>query len=147
MSAALVIAGYAAIVASLSLLWQIYLWRHRRRNHVEVSAQIALMGMTDGSSLQVIAVTATNHSEHPVRVTGAGIDLQDNSGAALHIIDPPPGSTVPGVVQPHDSGQTFVAQGDYEDRGISPYDPVVAWVRLATGELVKSKPATLMQRT
>lgn len=145
MSAALLVAGYAAIVATLSLLWQIYLWQHRRRSHVEVSAQIALMGMTDGRSLQVMAISATNNSEHSVRITGAGVDLQDQSGAALHIIDPPPGSTVPGVVQPHDSGQTFVSQGEYEDRGISPYEPVVAWVRLATGELVKSKPAALMQ--
>jgi hypothetical protein len=143
-----IIAIYAGVVATASLLWQVYSWWHRRRHRVEVTASMALIGHAGVRATQVIAVTATNRSEHPVRVAGAGLEAQDGSGFLLHVVQQPEGTraTIPGIVQPNDSGQTYLERPVVEENGISVVEPVVAWVRLATGEQLRSKPRPLLRR-
>lgn len=99
-----------------------------------------------GGSVSAVSVKATNQSDHPVRVTGIGIDLQDGSCNSMHLATPNVGSSIPGVVQPHDSGDTWIAQAEVEKGGLNVYEPVRAWVRLATGEVVHSTHGPLMRR-
>jgi hypothetical protein len=73
-------------------------------------------------------------------VTSAGFDLQDGSGDVLAMIQQKPGATIPGVVPPRDSGFTY--RFPHELGGLDPRRPLVAWVRLSTGERFEAKPVT-----
>lgn len=144
MTATTAIAIYAAVLSTAGLAWQVFSWAHRRRSHVTVQARIAFVGY---DALQVISIEATNTSDHPVRVTSAGLMLQDGSGRQFVILRQPDGATLPGVVQPHDSATTWIAQADAESEGgFDVFAPVTAWVNLATGQAVTSKPRPLMTR-
>jgi hypothetical protein len=76
-----------------------------------------------------------------------GIDVQDGSGAAMHLLERLPGASPPGIIAPNDSGQAIVEHDAVKDAGIDVLEPVTAWVRLATGEVVKSKPSPLMRHS
>lgn len=146
MDATIAIAGYAAIVSTAALGWQVYSWRDQRRSHVAVEARFALAILPDSDpAAKVVAIGVANRSDHPVRVTGAGLDLQDDSGYQLHTFGQFPGATLPGVVSPRDSASAFLPLEKVEEEGIDITEPVTAWARLATGELVKSKPTRLTQ--
>lgn len=142
-----IVAVYAALVATAGLGWQIYSWHDRRSQKIEVSVQYAMIGMTDGSTVDAVAIVATNRSEHNVRVSGVGLDLQDGSGREMHVVHPVPGSDLPGTVGSRDSGQMLILESEVTDAGIDIYDPVTGWVRLSTGEKVRSKASPLMSRS
>lgn len=110
--AAIIVAGYAAIVATASVVWQVYSWRHRRRSHVGVTVRYALAAPTD-KTLHLIAIEATNRSEHTVRVAAAGLDLQDGGGA-FQQVRPVEFATLPGRIEPFDSGTAYVPVIDAE---------------------------------
>lgn len=77
-----------------------------------------------------------------------GLDFQDDSRQAFHLYRPPQGATIPGIVESHDSGSTYIPNADVaEGSTIDVYEPLTAWVRLATGETVKSKPTTILSRS
>jgi hypothetical protein len=61
-------------------------------------------------------------------------------------VRPPFGSELPGVIQPHDAGSAVILREDLDREGIDVYEPITAWVRLATGELVKSTPTQVLTR-
>lgn len=143
MDAGTIIAIYAAVVATAVLAWNVYSFFRARRNVVQVAVAWALIGMTDGSSVEAISITATNRGDRSVRVTGAGLDLQDGSRRQLHATFP--AADLPGTVAPNDSGSTYVLLDDAKGKGIDPTAPLVSWVRLATGEVVKSKPRAIMK--
>jgi hypothetical protein len=142
-----IVAGYAAIVSTASLAWQVYSWRLARKSRVEVNVSAALLGMTDGSSVDAISVGVVNHSDHPVRVTGVGLYLQDGSGRQMHQVQVPPGAELPGTVDPHDSGSTyFLVENVEQEAGIDVYAPISGWVHLSTGETVGSKARVIRTR-
>jgi hypothetical protein len=145
MDPAIIISICAVLIATLSLGWQVYAWWHGRQAHVEVSASVALLGMPTGT-VEAVSINATNRSEHPVRVAGVGLDLQDGSGRQMHKAQVAPGTTIPGTVPAHDSGWTYFLRDEVERAGISIVDPVTAWVRLSTGDVVKSRPRPLLRR-
>jgi predicted metal-dependent phosphoesterase TrpH len=140
------VAAYAAVVASGTLGWQVYQWHHSHKDHVEVKAAIALMGLGDDSMVEAVAVIATNRSDHTIHVEGLGLDIQDGSDRELHVMKAMPGATLPGAVEPHNGGSAYIDQREVEAQGISVFKPVTAWVRLATGEVVRSKPRPLLKR-
>jgi hypothetical protein len=135
----LALASYAAIVATLSLAWQVYLWWHRRSSHVKVSLVTTVIAHRGGEDLQAITIVATNRSEHPVRVTIAGIERHDDSGVHALTFTSPDGGTMPGVIQPHDSGEIKIEGEELRKNGVSLYDSIAGWVQLATGELLRSE--------
>lgn len=141
-----IVAGYAAIVSTASLVWQVTSWKLARKNRVEVSVAAALIGLTDGGMTDALAINLVNHSDHAVRVTGVGIDLQDGSGRQAHLVREPPGATIPGTVAPHDSGSTYFLTEELEESGVDIFGPIAGWVRLATGETMKSKPRVTRSR-
>lgn len=140
------IAGYAAVVSTGSLGWQIYTFRQQHRDRVTVNPSFALVGMTDGSTLEVVAIGVTNRSAHPIRVTGVGVDAQDGSDRQVHQLQEFPGAELPGTVAPNDSGSTYMVLGELEASGFDIYRPVTAWAQLSTGAQVSSKAKTLRVR-
>ena len=141
----IVIAVYAALVATGSLCWQVYTWRHRRKNRVEVSVRLAVASPAPGETIQALSVTATNRSEHPVRVSGVGLDLHREDNYQFHQAAALYGATLPGVVDPNDAGTALIMRDQAEAEGLDLFKPVKAWVRLATGELVYSEPTQILQ--
>jgi len=71
---------------------------------------------------------------HKVRVTSAGFEMQNGSGQQVVIAWPPNGSSIPGEVQAHDAGMTWMSEDDLSSSGLDIYKPLVGWVDLATGE-------------
>jgi proteasome lid subunit RPN8/RPN11 len=142
-----IVAGYAAIVSTAGLAWQVYAWRMARKNRVEVSVSAAVVAPAEGT-FQAVSISVVNRSDHAVRVTGVGLAFQDESRQQFHLFRPPQGATIPGVVKSHDSGSTYISNADVESGStIDVYEPITGWVRLATGEIVKSKPTTILSRS
>ena len=137
------IAIYAAILSTGGLGWQVYTWIRAHGTRVRVEVTNAFLPFTDHVSY-VAMITVTNLGEHAIRVTSAGFDFQDSSGRTVVLANAPPGSSLPGVVQPHDSGMTWLEETQFASGGIDVYRPLVAWAKLATGETFKSRPTTLM---
>jgi hypothetical protein len=141
----IIIAVYAALVATGSLCWQIYTWRHRRQNRVEVSVRLAVASSASGQTIQALLVSATNRSEHPLRVSGVGLDLHRDDNYQFHQVKSLYGATLPGVVDPNDAGTALIMRDEAEAEGLDISKPVKAWVRLATGELVYSEPTQILR--
>lgn len=90
-----------------------------------------------------IGLTLVNRLDHPVRWTSASIDLQDESGRHLALIDAaPPGMGLPQRVESHDSSFTLVAAQQLRDQGMDLSRPIMARASIATGETVVSAPWT-----
>jgi hypothetical protein len=142
---AVAVAAYAAVVATASLVWQIYAWRHRQQSRVTVAVRLAIASPAPGVTLQAITITATNNSEHAVRVAGVGLDLNRRDGWQFHQPAPIYGADLPGVIQPHDSRVSMIDRNDAENEGLNLAEPIVGWVRLATDEVVKSEPTQLIK--
>lgn len=140
------LAIYAAVIATLSLAWQISRWYREHGNRVEVAVKFAFL--TYGSQLRdTIAIRATNRSEHAVRVISVGLNAQDGSGRTLQPISQIEGATLPGEVGPRDHAEAFIPVDQLDpDHGVDLYRPLTGWVTLATGETIQSKPSTLRQR-
>ena len=142
---AAVIAIYAAVVATGSLVWQIFTWRHKQRSRVEVSVRIAIAAPAPGVTQQAISITAANRSEHAVRVTSVGLDLNRDDGWQFHQAVPILGASLPGIVQPHDAGVGMIDRENAEEEGLDLFQPVVAWIRLSTGEICRSNPTRIIR--
>lgn len=142
-----IVAGYAAVVSTASLAWQVWSWRLARKNRVTATVSAALVGLNSGEMVDAVSVDVVNRSDHAVRVKGVGLELQDGSGRQMHQMQTPPGATLPGTIPPHDSASTyFLAENIEQEAGIDVYAPIAAWVQLATGETVRSKPRVTRTR-
>jgi hypothetical protein len=90
-----------------------------------------------------VGLTLVNRMSHPVRWISASIDLQDDSGRHLALIDTaPPGMGLPQQVASHDSTYTMVAVQQLRDQGFDLSRPITGRASIATGETVASDPWT-----
>jgi hypothetical protein len=138
------VAIYAAVVSTVALGWQILKERRARRPQVEVKVSYALLGYPSREPAEAAEIEARNRGDHPIRVTSAGFNLQDDSGRTVVITWQPPGATLPAVVGSRDSGMTYLLR---EELGpLDVFRPLVGWVSLSTGERFHSRPRTLMRR-
>jgi hypothetical protein len=82
MNGSLIIASYAAIVATASVVWQVFLWRseHVGRLTVGVGAQWSL-------AQEAISVSITNRNSYDVPLKNASLSLTGNSYASIQPID------------------------------------------------------------
>jgi len=82
-----------------------------------------------------------------VRITGAGVELNDGSKRTCHVPFKP-GAPVPGTIAPHDSGMTWIEKAELEHEGFDVYRKARAFARLADhNRPVWSKRRTLMRRS
>lgn len=142
-----IVAGYAAIVSTASLAWQVWSWHLARSNRVTVVVKAALLTFDNGELADAVSVEVINRSDHAVRVTGVGLFLQDGSGRQMHQMEMPAGATLPGPVASRDSGSTFfLAEDIAKEAGIDVYGAITGWVHLSTGETIKSKATVTRSR-
>jgi hypothetical protein len=139
------VAIYAAIVSTIALGWQIQKERRARRPQVEVKLSYSLLTYPDRpGAVGVARLEARNRGDMPIRVASAGFDLQDGSGGHIAHTRPQPEATLPGVIEPRDSGFTYLLEDALGP--LDPYRPLIGWVLLSTGERIHSKPTTLLRR-
>jgi hypothetical protein len=102
------------------------------------------MGQIRRGLVDAVTINVHNHADHPLRVTSAGLTMQDGSGATLVQPRPPPGATLPGTIPPHDSAMTYFYEEHTRERGFDLRRPVEAWATLSTGDTFKSESKPLL---
>lgn len=137
------LAIYAAAAATLGIGWQVYTWRHDRKPHVEVNVEL-VYPMTGNQPVQpLMVVTAVSRSSHPVRALNAGLRVEGEPGKIGWGMKPHPLSTIPGVIQPHDSATAFFDPGLLALQGVDLEQELRGGVALSTGDQFWSEPAAL----
>jgi hypothetical protein len=138
------VAIYAAAVSTGSLGWQIWNARQARRPQVEVVLSNSLLNFVGPEPEWAVQVDVRNHGDQQVRVTSVGFNMQDGSGRTVTLTRIPPLATLPGEIAPRDSGFTYLLEPEWT--WLDPFRPLVAWVKLSTGQPIYSKPFTLRSR-
>src|SRR4029077_11767714 len=99
-------------------------------------------GVTEHAAM----ITAINQSNHAVKVTSAGFITQDGSKQDVLLMAPPFGATLPGAIEPRDSGMTWLDVEEATRIGLDIYRPLVGWVRTSDDQRFESKPEPLLRR-
>ncbi len=98
--------GLALGAAIVGGIWRWWTWRQEHGTLVTV--QIGMAFLTLGPNLvEAITVTVYNRSRHAIRVTGIAVETNDGSKRAFAQIVPQVGASIPGVIEPHESGMTW----------------------------------------
>jgi hypothetical protein len=140
------VAIYAAVVSTVVAGFRVAEWRKSREPDIVVEPRFAYLGMTDGEVVEIVRINVHNHADHALRVTSAGLNLQDGSGRTITPMGSVPGATIPGVIEGHDSGNTyFLLDGLVSQSGIDIRRPVVAWASTSTGKTFTSKNKPLIK--
>jgi len=123
--------GVAIGAAVVGGLWRWWTWR--QEHGTLITAQIGMGFLGFGPKLiEAITVTVYNRSKHPVRVTGVAIETNDGSKRVLAQIMPQPGTTIPGVVSPHDSAMTwFEKDPSWKANGLDVQRPTRCRINIA----------------
>jgi hypothetical protein len=141
----LLIALLAALLAALSLGWQIGSALARRDRHrIDVEARLGLPVYGQGRGRWAVFIEVTNGSDHPIRWVSASLELRD--GRVLYLMEYPPGGELPAVIQPQDSHLTWVDCEEVERQGVDLHEPIAAAAKMATGEVYRSRPRRLAGR-
>ena len=142
---ALLIAIVAAVLALISLVWQIATaLAHRRRHAIDVEARLGLPVYSQGAGRWAVFIEVFNRTDHPVRWVSAALETKD--GRIFYLMEHPPGGELPAVIQPHDSHHTWVDCHELERQGLALEEPVIAAAKVATGEIYRSPAKRLASR-
>jgi hypothetical protein len=142
---ALLVAALAALLAAISLGWQIASALRRRRRSVHVDARLGVPVYQHGGGDWAVFIEVFNRTEHPVRWVSARLDTSDER--SLYLMQFPPGGELPAVIEAGDSQHTWVAATELERSGLELRRPVVAEVKLADGTIVRSRARKLVSRS
>lgn len=134
MTATTLIAGYAALVATASLLWQVYLQRQRHRTQVRVELSPVLL-----HGQPVIDVKLINTSSHSVEWVSVWLESIPADWSA-HPEKFEGGSGLPYPVESMQAEHVFFTEQCLDSQIPSPTDQFVAGVRLSTGHEFRSAP-------
>ena len=144
------LAAYATIFAFGGLIvggiWRLWTWRQEHGTHVTV--QIS-WGVLTPTLVEAVLVTVFNRSGHPIRVTGAGVEINDGSQRTGNVMQVKPGAGIPGTIAPHDSAMTWFEMADLVSERFDMYRKARAFAHLAdrVAGPVWSKRRTLIQRS
>jgi hypothetical protein len=145
MDTAVWLALLAALLGAVSLGWQLgAVLTRRRRDRIEVDVRLGLPVYSQGGGRWAIFIEVTNGSEHPIRWVSASLELHD--GRTLYLMDHPAGGDLPAVIQPHDSHHTWVDCAEVERQGVDLRQQTSAAVKMATGEVYRSRRRRLAGR-
>lgn len=102
-----------------ALGWRAYTWRHERQTRlvVKVAWSLPTYGPNHAPGDWKLSVTATNKSDHPIRVTSAGLELPDGRTAVP--LSPPFPGALPREIAPRDEAMTWIEPEDVEAQGTS----------------------------
>jgi hypothetical protein len=140
-----VIAGYAAIVATAALGWEVSKEIRSRRLKIEVEVTSEFFSVDDKPSWWA-RIEVRNHSDRPIRVESVGFDFQADLVKAVMIKDQEPGMTVPGVIAAHDSGFARFPKDKLDRYGVDTTQPLAGWARLSTGERFEAELVKLWKK-
>jgi len=144
--ATLIGAGIVIGGAAVGGVWRWWTWRREHGTNVKVKLTWGLALLGD-HSIESAIVTVFNQSAHPVRVTGAGVEVNDGSGRAGHV-RVKPGADIPGVVAAHDQGSTWVELAELTREGFDVYSKARAFARIGENDRpIWSKRRRLMRRS
>jgi hypothetical protein len=101
-----------------------------------------------GPAIDAVQITVFNRSAHPIRVAGVGVEINDGSNRTGQVTGLKLGADIPGIVDPHDSGFTWLEAADLTQNGFDVFRPARAFANIAdrNGRLW-SKRRTLMRRS
>ena len=137
-----VVGVYAAVVATASVGWQVM--SHRKEESVRPELRVSY-GIGVGMVPDLVIIKTVNRStKHSIRVTAAGIGVQDGRDGYLPVLYPLPGYELNVDIGPMDARETAMPVVALAEHGIDLRRPIVARAHLATGEWVYSKPTTLL---
>ena len=141
MDATDVIAGFAAVVASAALAWEV--WKRRQSRRLRLKVQFKAWEGKDG---WVLWIRVINLSDFPVRVMNvrvrgvqAGSSWASSLWAKLSYTDVE-GNDLPGEVPARDSREVRVPFESLRDSKADPAKPLSVEVTTATGESVIEGP-------
>ena len=138
-----IISGYAAVVGTASLGWQA--WRARRADAHGITTSVSFAIVGTSPPVQAVCVKAVNaRGARSIGVTSAGLDLQDGSGGTFVVANMEPPTTIPGTVQPGHALEAYLSRNAIDQAGFDLTRPITGFVRLATGEILRSDPTTLI---
>ncbi len=142
---ALLLAGLAALLAAISLGWQIASALKRRHRRVTVEARLGLPVYQQGGGSWAVFVEVYNRTDYPVRWVSVTLTTSDER--SLYLMQFPPGGELPAVIEPGDSHHTWVAASELERSGLDLRAPIAAEVKLADGKLIRSRSRRLVSRS
>src|SRR5439155_15197391 len=146
------LAAYATILSAGILigggviggLWRVWTWRREHATNVKVQISMGFM-MFGPNAVDAVIVTVFNRGSHTMRVTGAGVEVNDGSKRAGHV-QVKPGADSPGIVAPRDSGMTWIETAELVHEGFDVYRTARAFARDAESDRpIWSKRRTLMR--
>jgi hypothetical protein len=143
MDATDVIAGYAAVVASTALAWEV--WRQRQSRRLRLKVQFIAWQGKDG---WVLRITVINLSDFGVRIRNVrvrGVHVQKDSSRTASLwaklsYTEVRGTDLPGEVPARDSREVQVLFESLKDSKADPAKPLSVEVTTATGETVIEGP-------
>jgi hypothetical protein len=134
----LVLAGYAALVGSIALAWEVLRWIRSRRSDITVRYGFGSDDPEDPATDWITAFVI-NQGIHTARLTYWGVF---NPGAETYaILRIPPRDA---VVAPRDVSRLRALVQDLPD--VRDGETVAVWVELTTGEEFRSEPFTWVPR-
>jgi hypothetical protein len=135
-----IIAGYAALVSTGGVVWEVLRFRQERRLRVEVILDPVLLAGDESISWGA-RIQVRNRSDYPVRVTMVSLH-QD--GKKPSIWKPPP-ATIPGTVEAHDAGSVSLYVDELAEMDLDPSRPIVPRATLSTGEPLEGEAMTVLK--
>jgi hypothetical protein len=142
---ALALAALAALLAAISLGWQIAAALARRRRRVNVETRLGLPVYQQGGGSWAVFIEVRNGTAYPVRWVAATLTTSD--GRSLYLMQFPPGGELPAVIEPGDSHHTWVSATELERSGLDLRTPIAAEVKLADGTQIGSRARRLVSRS
>jgi hypothetical protein len=126
------IAGYAAVVGTAALGWEVWKATRPRRPEVNVDLKVA---WSDGKAHRVCMLVVRNRGDHRIRVEKVAVRMHGKQVIEVLlteglVID----ATIPGPVEPSDAGIVFFDPDDLREAGIDLRRPVDGYVQLSTQE-------------
>jgi len=145
------IAIYAAIIATASVGWQVFVWtvQHRTRLTVYLWGEVEPVLGVDMSIIgenHVAKIKIRNRGGCELRVEAIGF-MQEHLSVLTDVQWRAPESSPPGIIPPRDNRECTVLLEDLEMIGINFAEPAAAWVELASGREFRSTPVTFNEAT
>jgi hypothetical protein len=148
-------AAYATILSAgiligggvVGAVWRVWTWRREHGTNVKVQISMGWQ-LFGANAVDAVVVTVFNRSSHPVRVTGAGVEMNDGTGRAGHVPGMKLGADIPGIVAPHDQGTTWLETAELVHEGFDVYRKARAFARFGESDRpIWSKSRRLMRRS
>jgi hypothetical protein len=127
----------------IDILWNAFTRSQDRQAHLEVNIKNGFFTYGPHPGEPMVIVTATNRSQHPIRVASVALKADSIGDQVAWDANPHPQSQLPGIIQPFDSAQAFMPGSGLQQSGIDLTRRIRAGVKLGDDTIVWSRPRVL----